>query len=179
VAVEILIDANSIVFVVERQHGRNAGLVGVPVSGTATIPADDPAKPGPAIDCEIVRLHDPIETMTIKWTAVKEGAAPLVPNPYLFDRNLVFESGQRTGAIPVRLVGYAGHAWSMTGIYKYIVAKTVDLNSDFPLGLQPWDASLAMSDAYMPAANFVNSILETVRKGEIGGSAVPTWPLIQ
>lgn len=161
-AVEVKFDASYNVYAIERQHYRNSGTIALPVYGR--VAADKAATPGTAVNCRIVRLHAPIESLIIKWTAVREGKAPDVPNPYLSDTNFVFKCGVRNGAIPMTLAGYTGHAWSIAGQYEYHVLAPTDLNSDFFLGLYPWDASLAMTDSKIPQAAFVLSILEVVRR---------------
>src|SRR5438128_5637227 len=96
-AIEYLKDASSDAFAFERHHQRDAGIMALPVYGNP--PRDQPQFPNGGTDqftrpvpvpCRIVRLHAPIETVIIVWHAAKSGAAPIVPNPYLFDPNLVF-----------------------------------------------------------------------------------------
>lgn len=176
-AVEFLVGAQSTFYAIERQHYRCAGVIGMPVYALPL--ADNPAFPNGALaavptPCRVVRLHAPIERHFIKWACVKEGAAPIAPNPYLLDANMTFKDGWVSGAIPVMLAGYTGHAWSMAGTYEYIMSSPTDLNSDMPLGLEPWEPTLnglpglALADSKMPAANFVNYLLEALRSGGSG-----------
>lgn len=157
--IENLTGADSTHYELERQHYRNAGTIALPVYAVPT--ADDPTTPGTNAACRIVRLHSPIETVVISWTAVKEGAPPKVPNPYLFDSNLIFKCGKRSAAAPVLLPGYAGHAWSMAGVYEYHVGTPIDLNNDMATGRHPWEEdSIPISDTIIPKEQFVSTILE-------------------
>lgn len=160
-ALQFLTDASSRVFAFERNQYRNSGTIALPVYWMP--PSDDPVNPNggqPPMPCRIVRLHGPIEVTTIVWQMVKEGQAPYVPNPYLFDKNLIFKRGRRTAAVPMPLPGYPGDTWSMSGEYEYHMSLPTDLNSNMPTGLTPWEQNITIDDAFIPGANFINALLE-------------------
>lgn len=72
-----------------KQHTHESGLIQVPL-------ATDDGTPS----CEVIRLHNPIERLTVHWSATKIGAPPLVPHPTLFSSNHTFLHGVRTIAVP-------------------------------------------------------------------------------
>lgn len=174
-ALENFVDsASSTIYGIVRSHARVSGTISLP---TYWVPQPDNRLFPNGIDdrvgghptptpCKIVRLHGPIESMTISWTAIKEGASPKVPNPYLLSTNLYFKQGARSGAIPVSQAGYKGHSWSMSGAYEYHVLSPVDLNSSMPLGIHPWENDadwpnrISIDDSIMPNDNFVSYLLE-------------------
>lgn len=164
-ATEVLTDSSYSVYAVERQRYRLAGTIALPVYGN--VAKDNPTVPGTSASCRIVRLHAPFESLVIKWTSVREGTPPLVPNPYLIDNNYVFKGGSQSGALPMILPGYKGHCWSIAGTYEYHVVSPKNLNSDFPLGLYPWEppkdvGGMDMVDSKIPSVYFVQLILEQV-----------------
>jgi len=170
--IEYYTDASTAYYAIERDHFRDSGLIALPVYGNPG--ADNPAVPNngrtalttPALtNCKVIRHHAPIETAIIKWAAVKEGQAPYVPNPYLFNQNYVFMRGRRSGAIPMPMTGYSGHAWSMSGVYEYIVIAPFDLNSSMDLGILPFEGVIQVQDSVIPNINFINSLLEQLPSG--------------
>ena len=168
---EFMKDASSTHFAFERQRSRNAGTIALPVYGNPPKDNQDwpnggtSSAPVATVPCRIVRLHAPIESMIIVWTAAKDGAAPVVPNPYLFDPNLIFKLGRCSAACPIDIPGYRGHGWSMTGEYHYHMQNPKDLNSSMSVGITPWEVNIAVTDAIIPNTNFINSLLEKLPSG--------------
>src|SRR5882672_5782960 len=53
-------------------YGRDEGLMQLPVGGTHTDGSQE---------CALVRLHSPVGTKTVAWTASSVGSPPRVPLP--------------------------------------------------------------------------------------------------
>jgi hypothetical protein len=166
--IEKLADAQSNVFAFEKQHYRNSGVISMPCYGVPA--ADNPKYPNggtdangtgaTAVPCRIVRLHAPIEELVVVWNCLKEGEAPVVPNPYLFDKNAVFKWGRVSGGVPIDGIGYAGHGWAFSGVYHYAMIAPTDLNSTMQVGILPWETNLTVDNSILPNVNFLNSLLE-------------------
>lgn len=109
-------------YTVIRTDGRDEGIEQIPT-------ADG--------DCKLVRLHGPIEVVIVDWTAIRSGAAPIVPHPDAFEPNLVFLRGQQGKAVPMTK-GDGGHSWMMTGQYVYAKKQAKGLDQDMPTGKVPW-----------------------------------------
>ncbi len=156
-----------------KTHTRNGGTIALPVYSNPA--ADNPKYPNGAIDergtgasaqaCAIVRLHAPFESLIVNWEALKEGAAPLVPNPYLFDTNHVFASGTVSASVPIDQMGGSGHFWLVAGTYHYHMIAPTDLNSDMQIGVTPWESQITVDQSVMPSRNFINTLLELVPNG--------------
>lgn len=173
-SVEYFQDASTAYYAIERDHFRDAGVMALPVYGAPSQDRYDlPNGGGTPFSCAVIRTHAPIETMIIKWAAVKEGQAPYVPNPYLFNNNYVFLRGRRSGAIPMQMAGYAGHAWSVSGVYEYAVISPYDLNSTFELGILPWEGVIQVQDAVIPNVNFINGLLEKLPLNYVQPTSTP------
>lgn len=165
-SIEAKKDACSTQFAFVKRHSRISGVIALPVYGNP--PADNPKYPNGTnpinaavlTPCKIVRLHAPIENLVVTWTATKEGAAPAVPNPYLFDTNSVFSHGARSPACPIDKVGYSGHIWHMSGEYYYHLIAPVDLNSTMVVGITPWETNISVNDSIIPNYNFLSTLLE-------------------
>ena len=159
-AIEFLKDATSDVFAFERQHYRVGGTIALPVYGNPAKDKQTVANGGATpVNCRIVRLHAPMELMSIVWNCVKKGAA-IAPNPYLFDPNLIFKSGRRSAAVPMDMSGEPGHSWAMSGVYEYHVQSPQDLNSSMPVGITPWEDLISIDDSLIPNTAFLSSLLE-------------------
>lgn len=167
---EFLQDSESVQFAFTKARARNSGLAALPVYGnpskdSPTYPngaSDERGTDATAIPCRIVRLHAPIETMVISWTATKRGAAPIVPNPYLFDKNSVFSHGSVGAAVPVDDLQHEGHIWAMAGEYHYFVVKPRDLNSSVTAGVTPWETQVDQNASIIPNMAYVSHLLEDV-----------------
>lgn len=112
----------------------------------------------------IMRLHAPYEIMSVYWSAVCEGAPPLLPTHRSYFRNLnrVFLGGERYGSVTPTI---AGHFWQAAGVYHYCIPIPEGLDSNFALGICPWEMGQnetylpASLDFYIPGNNFINGIL--------------------
>lgn len=133
--------ATHVTYAVEMGHSQSEGLTVCPVAGPA------PQK------ASILRLHAPIETLSVSWIATREGAPPIVPSHKAFATNFnrVFLGGQR-GADESPTFG--GHIWSASGVYVYALLTAEGLDSDLPVAKVPWDDSSGIGEFFIPAANF-------------------------
>ncbi len=140
---------------------RIEGLAQVPVYNYAVPPA-------PATPCMIVRLHQPIETRIIRWTATRVGGPPDMPSPASLDANNIFLRGGRTyQTAPPDNAGVT-YEYTVSGFYEYALISPRGLDSDM-LGCKlPWD-SANPSYYTIPAAKFRKDLLDVPPQA-------PIWP---
>lgn len=114
----------------------------------------------------LVRLHAPVEYLSVYWSAVSEGKPPIVPThkSFLQNVNRTFLGGERYGVITPTLVG---HIWQIAGRYDYVVNAPEGLSSMFALAKCPWEGD-AIIDFYMPAENFQTGIINPIWNQPIG-----------
>lgn len=135
-------------YMIERIHSRAEGLVAIPIAG--------PAPQAPTF----VRMHAPIEFETVVWAATCKGGPPQIPSweSFIQGGNRIFLFGQRSGQVPTPTV--SGHFFTVAGVYHYALVSTEGLDSDFALGVNPWEKNrILASDNYIPASNFLTDLL--------------------
>jgi hypothetical protein len=142
-AVENLPLGQTTSYSVQIAHSRDEGIYASPVGGDEEV------------NCSIVRLHSPIERLSVFWMAVSEGKPPLVPSPLIYSKNgnRVFTGGDRVGVMTPAIVG---HTFTMAGRLDYIVVAPEGLDSQFNLAMCPWEQA-QVSDFYIPATNFLDT----------------------
>lgn len=125
-------------------HSRSEGIMASPIAGP------------PPQNASLVRLHAPIEFITVYWTAVSHGKPPVLPSHKSFVQNYnrVFLSGERMGLVTPNIVG---HIWHAAGSFLYVVVGPEGLSSMFPLAKCPWEGTAA-TDFYIPSENFQSGI---------------------
>ncbi len=106
---------------------------------------------------QMVRVQAPTETMTITWTATREGAAPICPSHVSTDPNYVFIGGSRGNVAPGATEN-GRQVWSLNGCYVYQVLSPLGLGANFPSGKMPWEPGSA-SDNTIPASYFQQGII--------------------
>jgi hypothetical protein len=146
-AVENLPAGNTTTYSVEICHSRNEGIVASAVAG-----------PVPQ-NASLVRLHAPVEMISVYWTAVSEGKPPTLPSSksFLANYNRVLLAGERVGMVFPSLVG---HTWMAAGVFHYCVVGPEGLDSNLGLSHCPWEKA-PTTDFYIPSANFQGTILNT------------------
>jgi hypothetical protein len=153
-SVDKLVGASTTSYSIEIAHSHNEGLVALPIAGV-----------GPRVT-SIVRLHAAQEFITVYWSAIREGAAPVLPSwkSFIDDPNVVFLDGQRSAIVPSSVVG--GHAFVCAGSYRYSLLLPRGLDSDFALGVQPWEMTYVANNLlgahFIPAENFIRGILSSL-----------------
>lgn len=127
------------------------GIVASPIAG-----------PAPQ-NASLARWHAPFERISVYWTAVCEGAPPILPShkSYLTNYNRLFLGGDRVGVVYPSLVG---HIWMAAGVYHYQVMSPEGLTSPFLLSKMPWEGTALDNavDFYVPASNFQTGILNPI-----------------
>ena len=125
----------------QRVYNYVSGLVQQPVAG-----AIDGTQ-----ECAFVRIHSPMESMTIFFAAESEGMAPTIPDPYSLltegggpnGDNLIFLGfGQGADAPVCRLSGQ-GHFWQASATYHYGLKKPRAKGSSIKTGRIPGDSTIA------------------------------------
>jgi hypothetical protein len=163
---ESLPGALTTTYTVQFAHSRVEGVSANPIAG-----------PEPQ-NASLVRLHAPLEMLTVFWTATREGAAPRLPSSksYFQNYNRVLLSGERVGIVVPNTVG---HIWIAAGRFDYCVVGPEGLDSDFRLAKVPWESTDA-SDFYVPMANFELGIINSTPVPPLGGLPInPAVPLLQ
>ncbi len=143
---------DTISHVIAMDDLRNEGLAQVPVYNYAVPPA-------PATPCMIVRLHQPIETRIIRWTATRHGGPPAMPLPASLDANNIFLRGGRTFQTAPPDVAGVAHEWTISGWYEYAVLTPRGLDSDIMGCRLPWDTAPA-STYTVPAAYYKPDLID-------------------
>ncbi len=151
-SVEKLVNAQTTTYAVQFTQTHTEGISAAPIAG-----------PSPQ-NASLARLNAPFETMSVYWTAVKEGSPPILPShkSYLNNLNRVFLGGERVGVVYPTLVG---HIWMAAGRYDYVIMSPEGLSSRFCLNKLPWEGTALDNavDFYVPSENFESGILN------------PTW----
>lgn len=142
-AAENLELASTTTYTVQMAHRRTEGIVASPIAG-----------PVPQ-NASLVRLHAPMEMITVYWTAISEGKPPRLPSHKSFatNYNRVFLGGERVG---ITYPSVVGHVWIAAGRFDYVVVGPEGLESRFALAKCPWEGTTA-SDFYIDASNFQRS----------------------
>jgi len=153
-AVENLANASYTEFTTEISHQRVEGIYASPVAG-----------PGPQ-NASLVRLHAPFETITVYWTATREGAPPIIPSPNSYTNNLnrIFLGGARTGLV---VPTFGGHSYSVSGVWVFQIVGPESLDGDLFLARTPWENS-EQGRFMIPAQNFQKGILDATYIQPIG-----------
>jgi hypothetical protein len=108
---------------------------------------------------QFVNLHAPYGIESVFWAAAKEGQPPAVPSPSLFgNTNLTFLGGEEAADMPMLLPSLCGHLWVIAGVYHYGLALPAKLDSDFPVGIMPFDP-MPLAQGTYPSVNFMAGIL--------------------
>jgi hypothetical protein len=97
--------------------------------GTRSVPTDG--------NPEIVKLHEPITTKIIKWTAERNGAWPVLPHWDTGNPNEVLRKKRITPANP--LLGANQYIYRVTGLYIYDLRVPLGENDSMPAGHSPAD----------------------------------------
>lgn len=140
--------AQDTAYAIERVRERNEGLVQIPV-----------ATDGEA-SCEMVRLHAPVETLKVIWTASRYGGPPAVPSPTTLaeDTNIILLNTQIGAIVPVIDNSGRGHHWALSGIYTYAIILPAPAVANIPTGRHPWE-TIGASENTIPSSTFKNDIL--------------------
>lgn len=154
-AAESLFGAQTTTYGVQFVHRRNEGIVVNPVAGAAPQHAS------------MVRLHAPLETLSVYWTAVRQGAPPIVPSTRSYRQNLnrVFLGGSRIGSCTPAMFG---HFWVVSGNYEYLIVAPETLDSDFALARCPWETDQNLRDFYVPYQHFQEGIINDILSSNTG-----------
>lgn len=141
---ELLAMSGSTHYSVEYAHTRDEGIIACPVAGIEQA-------------VSLVRLHSPIEFLSVFWAATRDGAPPLLPKhtSYATNYNKVFLGGERHGVVYPAIVG---HTWQAVGVFRYVINVPEGFLSDMPLGKCPWEGT-ELDDFYIPAENFVDRVM--------------------
>jgi hypothetical protein len=136
---ELLEDASSQQYEIEIVHSRNEGVIACPIAGEEQA-------------VSLIRLHSPIEFLSVYWSATKEGAPPILPShdSFLTNYNRVFLGGHRHGVV---IPTTNAHLWAAAGVFHYVVYEPEGMLSKFPLSKMPWEGT-SVEDFYVPVENF-------------------------
>ncbi len=143
---ESLTSGDYTAYQLQRVYDLDMGIVQEPVAGLT-----DGTQ-----EAAFVRVHSPIETMCIIWTASREGGIPTLPHPTKIvasDTNLVFLRQVLSPNAPVILPSLNGHTVIVSGQYYYGLKKPRAIASAIPTGRIPGD-SLTSPSYEIPASAF-------------------------
>lgn len=137
---------------VTRRTGHAPGIIQTPVAGPRGTPA------------VFVRVHAPMETEIVTWTAESEGGPPLVPSPFGKDsplglnENMILLDWNVGVVTPVPLT-VGGHKWVVGGTAVYGKVVPEGPVQDLKAGHWPYELNSA-SDNYFPKENFRIGIVD-------------------
>lgn len=138
-------DAASEWYLVSRQRVRDEGVIPMAPAGDGVTPAA----------AQIVRLHNPIEYLIVRFNAYGKGgpASITVPHPKQVDTNQAFLTGWQSAPNP-KVIESGIHIWVIEGAYLYVLINPAGLDSDFPTGKDPYDPVGKPSDYTIPSSVF-------------------------
>lgn len=155
-------------YTVQVVHSHESGVCVNPIAGT------------PPQYLSMVRLHAAMEFLQVFWTAMREGAPPILPShkSYLTNYNRVFLGGARTAVVvPV----FGAHSWSVSGVWVFALPVPEGMDSNFALSMPPWEGAgglgANMNDFMIPSQNFQSGILNPLND-PIPLSPDPDVPLL-
>jgi len=164
IMLENLAIATTTGYALEFEHTRSEGIVASPVAGS--VPQN----------ASLVRLHAPMEYLTVYFAGERQGAPPILPSSksYFQNYNRVLIAGGRYGFV---IPTFGGHIWHVAGFFRYVVVGPEGLDSNFALAKMPWEGQ-AVTDFYVPADNFQAGMINAALGNPRGLSLTPAAQLL-